>query len=931
MTKIIRTLSILLCAVMMLGIIPFAASASTVSDNFTKSGTFTDGMFTDVKTSDWFYGNVKSAYQYGLMVGSSATTFNPAGNVKISEAITIAARMNSVYRTGKDEFVQGNPWYQTYVDYAKENNIITHDYADYNKAATRAEFAEIFAAALPADALNAINTVDDDAIPDVRSAEKYAASVYLLYRAGILVGSDSLGTFNPTSSIKRSEVATIASRMVDRSLRQSITLGEEFPDEVFAAWDTAPYRLYISTHGSDENDGSKSAPFATFEAAMAAVRELDKSKYTSITVLVASGSYRVRQLSFLAADSGTESCIVSYKAVTPGTVTLNGGVSVSLGEFAPVQDADVLARLSKDAQSKVRCFDLKTLGLTAADWGKVNVIGTYHTANNYDGDYVGDSSCEVFFDDVRMTLARYPNTGYIETDTVAAVGYNASHSDFESKRNPEGDTYVLNKPLADRVASWKTLDGVWMYGYWMNDWADASTPIQSFDANSRKLKTKFVSRYGAKKGAPYYFFDVLEELDAAGEWYLERESGILYVFPPEGKTNGTVSVSISTRALLAGWLNSYNTFDGFVVCNTRGDGISINSKHNTISNCVVKNVAGHGIVVWGTDNTIYHNEITHTGCAGILLNDGDAATLTAANNVADNNYIHDWSEITQTYMAGIAVRGVGNKATHNEIENSPHVGILYAGNNHVIEYNVIRNVCQMSADAGAIYAGASWADYGNVIRYNLIDSPGNSKFAANGIYFDDALSGQTAYGNILVNVPGYSIMIGGGRDMDVRNNIIVTSKGKPFNYDDRAIEGISRNGWFKQALPGGNLWNTLNAVPWQSAAWQAAYPAMKSFSSDPAKINSPDFVPNPANSRVKCNIVVANTSSASPLGDISANAKKFSDLSGNYTTGYKSSTVTSLFVSPGKGDYTLAPGSDAKKALPDFEDIPCGKIGRYNW
>lgn len=925
MTKTFRTFSLILCIVMILGVLPMTALAAG-SGNFSKSDSFSDGMFTDVKTTDWFYDTVKSSYQYGLMVGNSATTFNPSGNVKISEAITIAARMNSVYTTGKDEFVQGNPWYQTYVDYAKANKIITKDYADYNKAATRAEFAEIFASALPSEELNAINIVDDDAIPDVKSAEEYAPAVYLLYRAGILVGSDSSGSFNPDSNIKRSEVATIASRMVDKTLRQSIMLGSEFPEEELAEWDTKPCRFYVSTHGKDTNDGSKGAPFATNETAIGAVRGIDRSSYTSITVWVAPGEYRTRQLSFLAQDSGTENCIVSYKAVTPGTVTLNGGVSVALEDFSPVEDSAVLARLSATAKDKVRSYDLKTLGLTEADWGKIHVIGTYHTANNYDGDYIGDSSCEVFFDDERMTLSRYPDTGYLETDAVAAVGYNASNSDFASKRNPEGDTYTLNKTLASRVASWKTLDDVWMYGYWMNDWADASTPIGSFDSKTGKLKTKFVSRYGAKKGAPYYFFNVLEELDSEGEWYLDRESGILYIIPPKDKTSGTVSISISTKALLAGWLNSYNTFDGFVVCNTRGDGISINSKHNTIENCVVKNVAGHGIVVWGTDNLICHNEITHTGCAGILLNDGDQATLTAANNIADNNYIHDWSEITQTYMAGIAVRGTGNRASHNEIVNSPHVGILYSGNNHVIENNVIRNVCQMTADAGAIYAGASWSDYGNVIRYNLIESPGNAQFAASGIYWDDAISGQTAYGNILINVPGYSFKIGGGRDLEVTGNIVITNTGKPIEYDDRAIAGITSNGWFTQAKQGGNLWNTLNAVPWQSETWQKAYPAMKNFITDFSKTSSAGFIANPANSHVTGNILVSKSNS-----DISAAANKFSKISGNFTAKYTNNVLTSLFKDPANGDYTLLSGSDARKSIPDFKDIPCSDIGRYDW
>ncbi len=49
--------------------------------------------------------------------------------------------------------------------------------------------------------------------------DRYADEIYMLYRAGITIGSDARGTFNPDKFIKRSEVAAIVTRMVDDSLR----------------------------------------------------------------------------------------------------------------------------------------------------------------------------------------------------------------------------------------------------------------------------------------------------------------------------------------------------------------------------------------------------------------------------------------------------------------------------------------------------------------------------------------------------------------------------------------------------------------------------------------------------------------------------------------------------------------------------------------
>ena len=94
--------------------------------------------------------------------------------------------------------------------------------AHMNASITRAEFVHIFHGA--EEAYKAINTVADNAIPDVKATDKFAAEIYEFYRAGILTGSDAKGTFHPASSIKRSEVATILLRMFETSARVSIDL-----------------------------------------------------------------------------------------------------------------------------------------------------------------------------------------------------------------------------------------------------------------------------------------------------------------------------------------------------------------------------------------------------------------------------------------------------------------------------------------------------------------------------------------------------------------------------------------------------------------------------------------------------------------------------------------------------------------------------------
>jgi S-layer homology domain. len=201
-----------------------AVELTPTLEHFVNVNMYSQGLFFDVHSSEWFAENVATAYELGLMNGTGGNAFGSSSNITIGESVALAARIHCIFVYGEANFQQGTPWYQCYVDYALDAKIIAQEYANYNQAATRSQFAEIFANALPSHALMEINWVEDNAIPDVKNSASYAAAIYKLYRAGILTGSDSEGTFNPSSTISRAEVAAIVTRMADKSLRKTILL-----------------------------------------------------------------------------------------------------------------------------------------------------------------------------------------------------------------------------------------------------------------------------------------------------------------------------------------------------------------------------------------------------------------------------------------------------------------------------------------------------------------------------------------------------------------------------------------------------------------------------------------------------------------------------------------------------------------------------------
>lgn len=676
--------------------------------------------------------------------------------------------------------------------------------------------------------------------------------------------------------------------------------------------------FYVSSNGNDENDGSFEKPFATIEKARDAVRALNKTGKNGITVAVKAGEYRISSLAFSKEDSGTEECPITYCAYGDGEVVLNGGVTINPDSFKKVEEEAMLSRLSKDAKDSVICTDLKEYGLTADDWGKMYAIGTYNTAEMYDGDWTGPIYCELFINDERQTVARYPDNGeYFYTGEVIDPGTDPYYADENEKpeRNPKPSVYGADEALAKRISSWKTLDDVWMFGYWTADWADASTPIGDFNAEKRTLGLKFANYFETKAGAPYYFYNVFEELDSPGEWYLDRENGIAYVYPASDITACTVDMTITTDCIIRAEQADHLTFDGFTVKGTRGNGMEITGDNVTVENCLIKNIGGDDLRMTGSNNLAYANEITRTGKSGITINGGERETLKAGNSKADNNLIHDWAEIYQTCQPAVSLGGVGNVCSHNEIFNTPHEAITYGGNNHIIEYNNIHDVCLLSDDAGAIYSGRRWDFYGTVIRYNAVYNVGSGEHKPDGIYMDDALSGQTVYGNLLVNVPRIGITLGGGRDMTVKNNIIVNSNYRSISYDSRGINGITSNYWF---IKDGGMWKLLYDSPWKTELWQNAFPQMTRFSDNFDDPDDPDFVLNPAYSDVSGNIIVNITGK---IGEISDAAKKYSRIDDNFI--YKMGKGKKLFNDFENGDYTL------KNAPDGFEQIPLEEIGRY--
>ncbi len=185
--------------------------------NFVKNVVYNG--FSDVSESAWYgeegQGVVKSAVQLGIMNGDVSGTFRPTDNIKIGEAIKMAAVVRNIYQGNQESFTKSrleDHWAQPYADFCIEQGMFNeNEFSNFEAYATRAQMAFIFSKALPS--FESINNVTYSDIPDVTSSTNYAEQILSLYCAGVLTGDAGDHSFRPNENINRAEAAAIIARV----------------------------------------------------------------------------------------------------------------------------------------------------------------------------------------------------------------------------------------------------------------------------------------------------------------------------------------------------------------------------------------------------------------------------------------------------------------------------------------------------------------------------------------------------------------------------------------------------------------------------------------------------------------------------------------------------------------------------------------------
>ena len=544
-----------------------------------------------------------------------------------------------------------------------------------------------------------------------------------------------------------------------------------------------PLRIYVATDGADENPGTETEPFASVGRARDTIRTLrEKSGLPAggVTVWIREGVYQLSNTFQLnREDSGTAAAPVVYQAFGDESVWLSGGRSIDRAQLKPVIDPVVLKRVGAGARGKLVQLDMTAAGIT--DYLRELPDAFSYVAPSHGGQAAGSFAgepllMELFCNGSRLQLARWPNEGFaLYEKAVSGV------RDFTKRGHlPRVAGFQCQ---GDRPSRWNVDEGVWLRGYWGRAYRCSILKVGNIDAANRRIDLAAAPFYGTgpEGGRRFFAFNLLEELDAPGEWYLDRQQGTLYLWPPTALDNCSLTVSMLKDPLVSLRDVSHVTLRGLGLECGRGNAVTIHDgSHNRLIGCTIRNVGGNGVdVLGGTDHAIVGCDLHHLGGRGITLVGGDRQALTPGDHVALNNHIHHTSQTWRTHAGAITLRGVGCRAAHNLIHHEPHVAVWYWGNDHAIEYNEIHSVLTETTESGVLYSYNEWTFRGNVLRHNYIHHINDDIEGCLSedvvLHLDGAVSGTTFTGNVCYRV-GQVVKHNGGPDNTIENNLFIDAK-----------------------------------------------------------------------------------------------------------------------------------------------------------
>eukprot|EP01051_Picozoa_sp_SAG22_P008681 SAG22_NODE_678_length_7959_cov_8.441985_5_plen_753_part_00 len=478
-----------------------------------------------------------------------------------------------------------------------------------------------------------------------------------------------------------------------------------------------------------------------------------------------------------AEDSGTE------WHGAPGAV-ISGGMHLHRADFVPVlADDPVRARLPAAVVGSVVRTD----------------VSSVRSAFGCPGcRMAGGGPMELFVaDGAALTAARWPDAADNESG-ISGPGWatisNASADGFSFK---PGSSFKA--PL--------NATGTVGHGYWSLDYLDASIHLTGLTASG--VATVRAGQTSAPKDAGKRFFllNQPEFISQPGEYWLDADRGVLYLLPPASPSTDFV-LSVGSKLFDLQGESEDVSFRGLTMIAVRGTAITCDHSAGPglYDDCKARNVRIEGCTIAGMGSgaigvtvspeggaalgwEIQGCNISSIGSIAIRMGGGNNRTLAQSGHLVANTSVHNFGRLCYGFNPAVEISGVGTRVVNNELSQGNGQALMWSGNDHLIEGNVLHDACLLTFDCGGVYESErKWSDRGTVMQRNYVYNIGRASSVCNAhtsngrhaLYMDALSMGFVVRDNILVEplatsaaIPGSTscIVNNGGRDNIITNNL----------------------------------------------------------------------------------------------------------------------------------------------------------------
>ncbi|OOG19681.1 hypothetical protein BWD42_07165 [Sphingobacterium sp. CZ-UAM] len=261
--------------------------------------------------------------------------------------------------------------------------------------------------------------------------------------------------------------------------------------------------FYVSPNGNDAYEGSFEKPLQSFNKVVDVISALGKDK--NIKVLFRGGTYYLAHTINLSSTvSRTGTATLSFEAYQNEKVVISGATK-----------------------------------LTDLDW-KPWKNGIYKTN-------VSETSFmdQLFVDNALQIKARFPN--YDEERPIrGGRGYQVAR-DGPDKRY---DGWLGFDADQFSTKNWSQPTTGLLHVFQSHNWGNMQYRIKAIDRAQNRILLgeggwQLQRKYGIAKGSPFFVENILEELDAAKEWFFDAAGKVLYYYPESPDTLSGASIEVA--------------------------------------------------------------------------------------------------------------------------------------------------------------------------------------------------------------------------------------------------------------------------------------------------------------------------------------------------------------------------------------------------